>query len=365
MAALLVAAAAAVSPSPSLAAPATSPGPPVSAAPVTVTFRATGDFQQWTVPAGVTTATFDLYGGQGTDLYTPQVGRSSGLGGRATATLGVTPGDVVTVAVGQYGGPRFGPAPFGGGGLGRDGGNGGGASDIRIGGTGLASRVLVAGGGGGVGNCAEALGGAGGGLEGQPGVLTSPCPFSGSDDVAGGGGTPEAGGSAASADLEGRFGRGGSGPAQSPSLDDSGGGGGGWFGGGAGAFGGPGGGGSGHGPAGTLFETGVRSGDGLVTVTYTPAVAVPPADTTSPQTALSKAPKHRVRTSVAVFRFTSTEPGSRFECSVDFKRFKPCSSPTRKRVSPGPHAFAVRAVDAAGNVDPTPATVRWTFVRRP
>ena len=31
---------------------------------------------------------------------------------------------------------------------------------------------------------------------------------------------------------------------------------------------GGGGGGSGHGPPGTVFETGVRTGDGLVTVTY-------------------------------------------------------------------------------------------------
>jgi hypothetical protein len=33
-----------------------------------------------------------------------------------------------------------------------------------------------------------------------------------------------------------------------------------------------GGGGSGFGPPGVVFETGVRSGDGLVTITYDPAV---------------------------------------------------------------------------------------------
>ena len=44
--------------------------------------------------------------------------------------------------------------------------------------------------------------------------------------------------------------------------------GGGWFGGGGGLASAGGGGGSGHGPEGTVFETGVRSGNGLVTVTY-------------------------------------------------------------------------------------------------
>jgi Ca2+-binding RTX toxin-like protein len=52
-----------------------------------------------------------------------------------------------------------------------------------------------------------------------------------------------------------------------------GGGGGGWYGGGGGGVGG-GGGGSGHGPEGTVFQTGVRSGNGLVTVTYTPPATI-------------------------------------------------------------------------------------------
>ena len=55
--------------------------------------------------------------------------------------------------------------------------------------------------------------------------------------------------------------------------------GGGWYGGGGGLNFGGGGGGSGHGPAGTTFETGVRSGDGLVTVTYTVS---PPVGGTPP-----------------------------------------------------------------------------------
>jgi hypothetical protein len=56
------------------------------------------------------------------------------------------------------------------------------------------------------------------------------------------------------------------------------------------------------------------------------------------------------------FTFSSDEPNSTFECRVDRKPFTACRSPQvlklRRR---GFHSFRVRAIDAAGNVDPTPA----------
>ena len=61
--------------------------------------------------------------------------------------------------------------------------------------------------------------------------------------------------------MEGSFGKGGT-------FGTGGSGRGGWYGGGGASGPGAGGGGSGHGPAGTLFETGVRTGNGLVTITY-------------------------------------------------------------------------------------------------
>ena len=49
-----------------------------------------------------------------------------------------------------------------------------------------------------------------------------------------------------------------------------------------------------------------------------------------------------------------------FACSLDEAAYTPCDSPTRYAdLHPGWHTFAVRATDAAGNVDPTPAEVRW------
>ena len=47
--------------------------------------------QYWTAPPHVNTATFDVYGGEGaTSIYFPD--SPGGLGGRATATIHVVPG---------------------------------------------------------------------------------------------------------------------------------------------------------------------------------------------------------------------------------------------------------------------------------
>jgi hypothetical protein len=236
-----------------------------SAATVTETFDFTGAAQTWTVPAGVDEATFDVYGAQG-GSYSP----TGGLGGRATATIAVTPGDSIQLRVGGEGGIGVGAAGgFNGGGAGPvpvNGYSGGGASDVRIGGAALTDRVLVAGGGGGAGNVGTVpSGGAGGGLAGSDGEEQG---FP--SNVPGGGGTQVAGGTAGGSNATpGVFGSGGDGGwSGSPAVfGPGGGGGGGWFGGGGG-YGAGGGGGSGHGPLGTAFETGVRSGDGLITIEY-------------------------------------------------------------------------------------------------
>ena len=52
----------------------------------TITFTFNGAAETWTVPAGVTQATFDLYGAEG------GYAAMGGQGGRVTATLNVTPG---------------------------------------------------------------------------------------------------------------------------------------------------------------------------------------------------------------------------------------------------------------------------------
>jgi CSLREA domain-containing protein len=80
------------------------------------------------------------------------------------------------------------------------------------------------------------------------------------------------------------------------------------------------------------------------------------ADTTPPDTKIVKAPPKKTHKTTVKLKFTATEAGSTFQCKLDRKPYKPCRSPkTYKKLKPGKHVFKVRAVDKAGNVDPTPA----------
>ncbi|MDQ3867215.1 MAG: Ig-like domain-containing protein [Actinomycetota bacterium] len=82
-------------------------------------------------------------------------------------------------------------------------------------------------------------------------------------------------------------------------------------------------------------------------------------DNAIPDTSIVARPAVDARLTTATFRFRS-EPGATFECSLDGTLFRLCRSPQRyERLSEGRHLFAVRALDAAGNYDPTPAEWRW------
>lgn len=258
------------------------PAPVVSAGEATVTCAFTGDAQTWTVPAGVTSATFDVQGAQGGNSAS-----NGGLGGRAVVTaMAVTPGAVLNVFVGGAGpNATSGGAPggFNGGGAasGSCCGSGGGASDIRVGGTALADRALIAGGGGGGGQGATASGGSGGGTTGGTGEGFFGG-LGGNQDGTTGSGTLGVGGT-------------GSGSA---------GGGGGYWGGAASNGGG--GGGSGFGPAGVDFTNGFRAGNGVVKITYT----LP--DTTPPTVALSSAAPDPTNTSPIAVTAQFSEPVTGF-----------------------------------------------------
>ena len=73
-----------------------------------------------------------------------------------------------------------------------------------------------------------------------------------------------------------------------------------------------------------------------------------------------------VSASEGVFSFVASEGGATFECSLDGGPFAPCSSPQAYGgLAAGDHGFAVRARDAAGNTDPTPATTTWRVPSQP
>jgi hypothetical protein len=84
-------------------------------------------------------------------------------------------------------------------------------------------------------------------------------------------------------------------------------------------------------------------------------------DATAPQTTLGSRPASKTTASAATFRFAANEAASAFECKLDAGRFVPCTSPKRyARLRRSRHTFSVRAIDAAGNRDATPASHRWT-----
>ncbi len=76
-------------------------------------------------------------------------------------------------------------------------------------------------------------------------------------------------------------------------------------------------------------------------------------------TVVTSGPSNGTQDDTATFFFTGSGPVAVFECQLDAESFAACASPvTRSGVMPGAHVFSVRALDAAGNVDPTPA--QWS-----
>ncbi|WP_156028410.1 PKD domain-containing protein [Candidatus Solirubrobacter pratensis] len=92
----------------------------------------------------------------------------------------------------------------------------------------------------------------------------------------------------------------------------------------------------------------------------TPATRTFTVDTVAPNTVIASGPKQVTNVNRAGFALRAGEPGSRFECRLDDGAWTPCTSPwTTDALADGEHRFQARAIDAADNVDPSPAV--WTF----
>lgn len=144
-----------------------------------IEFNYTGRVQTWTAP-NTGTYRLEVWGAQGGGYL------FGGKGGYSSGTINLNKGTVIYIYVGEAGGsggsvnnPYGGKGGWNGGGTGgrgasysgndtdEGGGGGGGSTDIRLNGTALANRIIVAGGGGGeAGSGDRNSGGAGGGLNG-------------------------------------------------------------------------------------------------------------------------------------------------------------------------------------------------------
>ena len=93
-------------------------------------------------------------------------------------------------------------------------------------------------------------------------------------------------------------------------------------------------------------------------------------DSFPPNTGIRKGPQEKTDKRKATFEFGGSEPGVTFECRLDVALTQgswiACTSPHRIRglARRTKYVFAVRAVDAAGNPDPTPADRRWKVTKK-
>jgi hypothetical protein len=86
-------------------------------------------------------------------------------------------------------------------------------------------------------------------------------------------------------------------------------------------------------------------------------------DASVPDTQITTAPPALGRAATVTTAFSSTEPGSSFECRLDGGAFAQCLSPDTRVVTEGDHVFEVRAVDGVGNTDASPASAAFRIDR--
>ncbi len=109
----------------------------------------------------------------------------------------------------------------------------------------------------------------------------------------------------------------------------------------------------------------VRARDEVFNVEANPPKRTFTVDTKAPDTTLTKKTPKRFYKPRVKFKFVSSEPGTKFQCMLDNLPWRSCKSPLRYSVKVGKHRLLVRAVDAAGNQDGSPARYKFKRVPRP
>jgi hypothetical protein len=328
-------------------------GPSCDADSCTITYSYTGATETFTVPSGVSALTVSVSGAQGSSWrdYYP-----GGDGATVSGGLPVTPGEQLTVLVGQAGAVS-GAETFGGGGSGSGQylGSGGGGSFIF---NADGDPLLVAGGGGSA-TYAEPSGGVGAGAGGTGGNGTGVF-YPGETPPTGG--TPTSGGvhgatffsdgnDGSGPAADGQPGRGGDGGGQSfDPYWPGGGGGGGYYGGGGGAYSQAGAGGSGFADPSVTDLTstdGANAGNGVVSITW--------ALLAQTITFTSSAPSSAVAGSTLDVTTTGGASGNAVTLSVDPSSTNSACSITGSTVSFDHAGTCVVDADQAGNDQYAPA----------
>ena len=86
------------------------------------------------------------------------------------------------------------------------------------------------------------------------------------------------------------------------------------------------------------------------------------ASTASSSVSVGRPPKLSMICAGARPASAASEPGSTFQCSIDGAAYTTCNaSLVTTTLADGSHTISVRATDAAGNTDATPATYTWTI----
>ena len=87
----------------------------------------------------------------------------------------------------------------------------------------------------------------------------------------------------------------------------------------------------------------------------------------APETSRIDGPEKVTKGVKAYYTFAASVASATFECQIDTGAFKACSSPFKlktKKLKTGKHTLTVRAVQPAGNADPTPSTFKFKVKRR-
>lgn len=120
--------------------------------------------------------------------------------------------------------------------------------------------------------------------------------------------------------------------------------------------------------------TTIRATSGAIVDSTTLTVTTQTSETTPPDTSIDSATDGSgaavvdggtTSSTSITFTFSGTDnvAVASFECSFDAAVFSACTSPQSfSDLSVDSHAFQVRAIDTAGNTDPTPASLSWTVV---